>query len=455
MHGAVYLLPIALLASGCREPSRPPPAQLLVGPTPQSILLGTSPNEELGTTVLVADWDADGVEDLLVSALGSAPCGPRCAHVELRFGGPTGLQSAPDRVVLTGDPGMGASLAVGDFDLDGRNDLAVSSTSGQLGIWHGAGRDGFGPQLAIAELPSGVARPAWTVSARPRSDGAQLLSLGIRDRGPGESAAMALLSWSWSGQRLDAAETPVETNRTPLLGARLVPAGDLDGDGAADTLLFAPAGGPHNAPTGAAWVVPGADRGVGSPIRIPLPERNSWMFPKSGASVGDLDGDGRAELLLGSDTAEEGPDREGVVQLHRGRPPEDAGGPAWEQFGGSMDAGLGREIVAGCPSASGNPTAVVVSGRVDLDSQGRASIRMLEFDSSLGVSEIFRAEPNIALAGFGSSVAIGDTDGDGVCEVFVGAPGYRAEGRRRGAVISYVYPKPPATTEQPPPTGSP
>ena len=257
---------------------------------------------------------------------------------------------------------------------------------------------------------------------------------------------MALLGWRWTGESLEPTWTPVAETRIPQLASRLVDAGDLDGDGLADSLMLVPSWGRPTGPLGAAWILPGTGVGLGPPTRLALPEEGLSMFPRSAASVGDLDGDGRAELLLGSESATFGPDREGVIQLHPGGDP--SSGAVWTLFGGSMNAGLGREIVAGCPRGSGRATAAVLSGSPDIDSQGRASLRVYEFDSSFGASEVFRAEPNLPSAGFGAAVAIGDTDGDGVCEVFVGTPGYRANGRR-GAVIGYRYPESRGETQRP------
>jgi hypothetical protein len=102
------------------------------GDNPSGTVVTPSPDSEFGTALAVGDFDDDGYQDLAVGAPGVAS---DAGAVYIIGGSSTGLvltaaqwldQSEAGGGVEAGDY-FGASLAAGDFDGDGHDDLAVGT----------------------------------------------------------------------------------------------------------------------------------------------------------------------------------------------------------------------------------------------------------------------------------------------------------------------------------------
>jgi hypothetical protein len=105
--------------------------------------------DSFGRALATGDFNGDGLCDLGVGVpledIGVAGAG----EVQVLYGGPGGLSTAGDQVFHqdsagmndTAEPGdqFGASLAAGDFDGDGRDDLAVGVPFEDIGIVNAAG----------------------------------------------------------------------------------------------------------------------------------------------------------------------------------------------------------------------------------------------------------------------------------------------------------------------------
>ncbi len=207
------------------------------------------------------DVDGDGYADLLVAAL-AAPTGAAvdgAGEVWLYFGAAGAPSTLPRRQLFgTSAAGFGASLSGGaDLDGDGRSDFVVGAPEESVG---GA------PQAGAAYVFLGSADARSGLTARVRYTGTQ------------------------SPERL---------------GAAVALAGDLNGDGFADLALGAP------------WMdAPGIGSRAGrvllyaggvvsaTPMLTPLPALDggtpSEGFGGTLAAAGDVNGDGRAELLVAS-----------------------------------------------------------------------------------------------------------------------------------------------------------
>jgi hypothetical protein len=239
----------------------------------------------------IVDWDRDGHADIL--ALGE---GPRVANARggERTGGANGLvlyRRGGDGTWKRYDQGTGArrafgpSLAIGDFDADGRPDAATSSSAlGFNEIVHFGNKAGGWDTVAVD-----AARPASYV----RSVAAGDLDGDGRDDLVLSYASFELATWrngidvllarpgrTWQRTTLAAAET-----RT---GIHAVAIGDVDGDGARDVVALAE--------NGETSVFRGNGRGDFTRERQPPP-----AFPGGCRGVhlelADLDGDRAAEIV--------------------------------------------------------------------------------------------------------------------------------------------------------------
>ena len=235
-----------------------------------------------GGSLVVADFDDDGTADLAIGASGtSLDEAARAGAVVVAFGDAAGLARGARRGELLSrglfgvpgepevDDGFGASVAVGDFDGDGRPELAVGDTSVDQSAplpviqtleWN----DGsfLGPQRApiTQRAAQGGHDPQWTdefgaalAAGDFDDDGDADLAVGAPGRGCLECdeeygyGEVVVLQGSPEGLAVsgrqvwteDSAGIPGRARPSEGFGAQLV-AGPLDDDTVADLAVAAP-----------------------------------------------------------------------------------------------------------------------------------------------------------------------------------------------------------------------
>jgi len=319
------------------------------GPVPRFILSGTEPGVQTGYAVAAGDFDGDGIRDLAVSARAADIGGRRfdAGEVYLVFGG-TGLRQGmilrehAGAVVLfpnIGDLG-GGSLAFGDVDGDGRDDLiaAVEYADGHREMALDAGDvtilAGRSRQDLEALRPPSIATGPAATGPRAGKDAAAIAAASANAAVPSGPVILDLADTTRPLAGLVTLHGVDPSDHTGVLGAF-----DLDEDGQAEILLGASdAASRRNA------------RGGGGEIRIlpggALTSRAILLVGHDGAAIYgaqgnahfgasavalDLDGDGRLELVVGAPTT--GRTLSGRVWVMRAswapllRPPAGAGRP--------------------------------------------------------------------------------------------------------------------------------
>ncbi len=396
------------------------------------------------------DLTGDGVADLLVGAPGSGSEG----GAWILSGGARGeedLEVAEAR--LEGVAGAYAGAAVagpGDLDGDGMSDVVVSAP-GASGSDYGRVYLGFGPFSGDIRLDDmGVSvRGAYRVGT----------ALAFGDLSGDGGVGLAVGAPALDGETLDGepatdsggiywVEGPFVEDRAfddadlwvvgegaaESVGSVLA-LGDLDGDGVADLGVGVPGVGAGRVAIFAG--PPAGPLGLSAADVVLTGVREASATGAAIATGGDVDGDGRDDLIVGAPDAEDGgaaylivaPGTGGLADLAHAslgatHPSESAG--AAVAILGDVDADGFADIGVGAPTAeAGAGAAFVVYGPVHAS-----------FDLSDSNIIIIGQSPEDAVGGV--FAAASDLDGDGRADFALGGPGHGSPETEMGAVWLFL-----------------
>jgi hypothetical protein len=210
---------------------------------------------------------------------------------------------------------------------------------------------------------------------------------------------------------------------------------DTDRDGLLDVLVGAPDG------DGSVHLFRGRREGLDpTPAWILAAPHAGERFGAS-LGVGDLDGDGWPELVVGSPRATaagevhlrragSAGERPGLVRVYRGGPEAFRTQEPWlELVGSDSDEGFGSALALADFDRDGLDDLVVGAPR---RGQGLGAIALLRGRSELGPLDLPELETRLGADEgelLGAALAAGDVNGDGNSDLLVGAPGHAGDGR--------------------------
>ncbi len=392
-------------------------------------IIGAGKADQAGVAVAgPGDVNGDGRPDLLIGAdLADQNTRGNSGSAYVVFGA-----AAPAPVDL-------AALGPGGFRIDG---AAAADQAGEAVAGAGdVNGDGRADVLIGAERAGNNARPgsgsAYVVFGSSSSDTVDLANLGAR------------------GFRIDGAAAG------DALGLAVAGAGDVNGDGRADVLVGAfLAGNNGRLNSGSAYVVFGS----ASTDTVDLANLGTRGFRIDGAATsdvagravagaGDVNGDGRADLLVGAPGFDlPGRTDAGSAYLVFGKAGTATVDLAALGAGGFRidGAATGDETgapLAGAEDVTGDGRPDVVVGAAGASANGRLASGSAWVVSLAGTSPVdlanpgdraFRIDGAAALDAAGLAVAgAGDVNGDGRPDVLVGAP-HADPGGRVGAGAAYT-----------------
>ncbi|MDB9524581.1 cadherin domain-containing protein [Oscillatoria sp. CS-180] len=458
------------------------------------------------------DINGDGIDDLIIGARYADPNGSASGESYVVFGRAGGFEAALELSELNGSTGFvingiderdrsGVSVSsAGDVNGDGVDDLIIGadladpngSFSGESYVVFGRA-SGFGAALELSALDgsngfviNGIdgGRSGRSVSSAGdiNGDGVADLIIGapIADpngnRGAGESyvvfgrasgfeAALELSDLDGSNGFVI---NGIAANDSS--GVSVSSAGDINGDGVADLIIGAPFASPNGNYSGESYVVFGRAGGFEAALELSaLDGSNGFVIngiaadDRSGVSVssmGDINGDGVADLIIGAPIADPNGNADaGESYVVFGRASGFGAALELSDLDGSngfvingIDAGDYSGVsVSDAGDVNGDGVADLIIGAYRASPNGNSGAgksyvvfgRAGGFEAALELSELdggngFVINGIDANDNSGISVSsAGDVNGDDIDDLIVGAPGGDPNGKG-GAGESYV-----------------
>lgn len=471
---------------------------------PDWLVLGRQDSENFGISVDVAgDYNGDEFDDLLIGANWFDDTFPNQGRTELYLGNPAAAGPFLHLAITVGEEGADygrAVAAAGDVDGDGFGDFLSSAPGsndrmGVVFVDFGDSSNGTYQSLLPPLVPPDSLFGFSLAAGDVNGDGYDDVLIGapgypLQFGGGGtmggkapEQTSAAGAAFLYYGGPTGVSQTPGWSLYSDLAGTELgyaVAIGDFDGDGFGDIAVGAPQYSLEYQAEGGVFVFYGSGQGpFGSPTAQPFDA--NWFFGGEGdfhqfgdalAATGSVNGDPIDDLLIGapgySDFSSN--ERWGAVYGFIGNV-EGLSFYNWFSSSYQVDSQYGTavailsdinddgidDILVGAPG--GTPDTWPEGSSSIVDAPGAAYLFLGDESTLFYFPQLILSSGQVG-SRFGESVGGGgDVNGDGYGDFFIGAPGYAAGNISPGAVFGYYGSGPisrlVASNSSPTPLGSP
>jgi hypothetical protein len=403
-----------------------------------------------GSTVSGGDVNGDGFGDIVIAAKDDDGGAVDSGSVYLYLGGAS-VNSVADATITSNVAGirLGTGLsAEGDVNADGFADIlvgapefesAVAEANEGLAILYLGGSTFNTVGDASYQVNQSEARFGESLSIVGDLDGDTFgdMVIGGRLFDPGiTNAGTAFVYFGASSPPV----SPVANLSVSIaqnnahFGAKVAAAGDINADGYADFLVGAPLFDNGSADEGAAYVYLGGSTVSNAFYRRLELDQISAMYGTS-LAAGDFNGDGYSDVYAGAPLYDNTQTDSGRADIYFGGALNPDTVREAALLSNQASAQLGRAVATG--DVNGDGYMDLVTGESGFDIVGGANAgRVLVF---FGGEGSFNGSADAVITGIatsrlGTSLAVGDLNGDGYADIVAGAPDFSDGENFEGAV---------------------
>lgn len=316
-----------------------------------------------GAVAGAGDVNGDGYADLLVGARSYINGQVGEGGAFLFYGSATGLNAAPDWTAEGNQENAhcGSSVAsLNDLNGDGFGDVAVGmedwdtatiSDVGKVCVYYGTAtglptvpdwsyvggiaNENVGGSVAGAGDVNGDGYADIVVGAFGYANGQALEGRACVFHGHAEGLS-ATPDWNWESN-----------SNMAIAGAEVDGAGDVNGDGYADIIVGAQGYNDEGPNQGAIFVFNGSSTGLATTPATKLGPQADSSFGTAVCGAGDINGDGYADIIVGSPSYDGELTNQGQVVAYHGSDSGLSLHPAWTVVGGQEEGWFGARASGG------------------------------------------------------------------------------------------------------------